>query len=116
MGARRAGGPDAAARGASGGRDRLARGRARALYPAASFHQVRAAASGPLVVAAPVLQPRRPAPAAVRPPSSEGPAPPCGGARRTLAVGPSGRQRIVGRNPALLFAQRDGAEGARLSK
>ena len=36
--------------------------------------------------------------------------------RRELAARASGRQRLVGRNPALLPAERDGAEGARLSQ
>ena len=93
----------------------LARGRARTLYPAAAFHQVHDAARPAAVLAAQLLltSPTRRCALYDRHHLKRLRARAMRYAEK-LDARSSGRQRLVGRNPALLPAERDGAQGAGL--
>src|ERR1039458_194975 len=110
MGARNADGTDDAAGGASRKKDRLPARSAGTVHPAAAFHEVQTAAREKIGVAAQRAEPRRQGAAILR--SAQNQIDPCARAapRGKLAHRASGGEWLVGRNRAMLPAERDGSE------
>ena len=114
VGARNADGIDDAAGGAARKKDRLPARSARALHRAAAFHQVQTAARKKIVLAAQRAELRRQGAALLRSAQNKIAARPRAATHRRMAPRASGGQRLVGRNRAVLPAQRDGSESQRL--